>query len=225
MALARLLHKIVVCWGDFLLLFAKLLELISRIFSSTIIIRKFLCVKSLNQWHGMVWKRLPWFDLVSIKGVNSKNMFFPNLHVFRINFISKKNPYFLPTPPSVKLICLQLLYLSGMKTHFDQSIFPTHSENWDFSHQMFFSDQWNSAPWRPPIGNRGNRGLEHPFYGRLRCFVDSDELSKFPGKSPTELTAPPYREEWQLFVATLLFTTVMLKSYVTRLLVILLNDM
>ena len=93
-----------------------------------------------------------------------------------------------------------------MKTHFDQSIFPTHSENWDFSHQMFFSDQWNSAPWRPPIGNRGNRGLEHPFYGRLRCFVDSDELSKFPGKSPTELTAPPYREEWQLFVATLLFT-------------------
>ena len=66
-----------------------------------------------------------------------------------------------------------------MKTHFDQSIFPTHSENWDFSHQMFFSDQWNSAPWRPPIGNRGNRGLEHPFYGRLRCFVDSDELSKF----------------------------------------------
>ena len=138
MALARLLHKIVVCWGDFLLLFAKLLELISRIFSSTIIIRKFLCVKSLNQWHGMVWKRLPWFDLVSIKGVNSKNMFFPNLHVFRINFISKKNPYFLPTPPSVKLICLQLLYLSGMKTHFDQSIFPTHSENWDFSHQMFF---------------------------------------------------------------------------------------
>ena len=55
-----------------------------------------------------------------------------------------------------------------MKTHFDQSIFPTHSENWDFSHQMFFSDQWNSAPWRPPIGNRGNRGLGTPL---LRSFT------------------------------------------------------
>ena len=63
-------------------------------------------MKALNQWHGMVWKRLPWFDLVSIKGVNSKNMFFPNLHVFRINFVSKK--IVLSTHPYIHKVSYQI---------------------------------------------------------------------------------------------------------------------
>ena len=81
-----------------------------------------------------------------------------------------------------------------------------HLENWDFSRQMFFSDhQWNSAPWRPPIGILQARN--NPFYGVLCRLGWTFKVSKQYNKKkfkfpPTELTAAPQQRGMATFCSS-----------------------
>ena len=128
-------------------------------------------MKSLNQWHGMVWKRLPWFDLVSIKGVNSKNMFFPNLHVFRINFISKKKSSVFYPPLLIALYNINL-FATLVSFRDENALWSKHFSN-PFGKLRFFTP--DVFFWSMKFGSletthwqQGEQGLGTPL---LRSFT------------------------------------------------------
>ena len=159
-------------------------------------------------WNGvkkvaMIWPRK------YKRGQLKKHVFFPtSMCSALISFLIRSSLFYPPLPTySILLnssVCNSCIF-QGWKRTLIKAFFQPIRKIEIFHTRCFFLINEIRLLGDHPLAT-GVQGFEHPFYGRLRCFVDSDELSKFPGKSPTELTAPPYREEWQLFVATLLFT-------------------